>query len=252
MTLCWWTSGSCFVLPCGVRHIREDRERALKVSWGIFTSSCWDGAGVKRMCQQWASQEQGWSRAWPTEWAAGKTGRQGNWGRPGEYMHPGERETRRARVPTSGHHSLAKLTHEMHCHNSEDEIWGPAAAIGQAAAASQQWASIPPPCPRALQCPWSASLLCSETHQGEARSSCMKHWSTCCLHWAIVTVTMCLGPQGRKTLQRRPGDPGPTMRQLWAHSVCREETPNFGQHLCVRLFWQVMGPLSLPRQHTCL
>lgn len=151
-------------------------------------------------------------------------------------MHPGERETRQACVPTSGHHSLAKLTHEMHCHNSEDEIWGPAAAIGPAAAASQQWASIPPPCPRALSAPGQLHFCAQRLTKGEARSSCMKHWSTCHLTLSHCHGHYVLRAPGAKDPPEAPWGPRPYHEAAVSPLCLQRRNPQTLGNTCVRLF----------------
>ena len=164
-------------------------------------------------------------------------------GRPGEYMYPGERKTRWALVPTSGHHSSAKLTPEMH---SEDEIWGPAAAIGPAATASQQWVSIPPPCPRALSAPGQLHFFAQRLTKGEPRSSCMKHWSTCHL-----TLSHCHGPYvfrgpGAKDPQEAPWGPRPYHEAAVSPLCLQRGNPQTLANTCVSLCWQVMSSLVSP------
>ena len=133
----------------------------------------------------------------------------------------------------------------MHCHNSEDEIWVLAAAIGPAAVASQHWVSIPPPCPRALSAPGQLHFWAQRLTKGESRSSCMKHWSTCHL-----TLSHCHGPYvarapGMKEPQEVPWGPRPHHEAAVSPLCLQRGNPQTLGNTCVSLFCQVMSPLGL-------
>lgn len=144
--------------------------------------------------------------------------------------------------PHIWHRSSAKLTHEMHSHYSEDEIWVPAAAIGLEAAASQHWVSSPPsqhwvssppPCPRALSAPGQLHFWAQRLTKGESRSSCMKHWSTCHHHCHSPYVVRA---PGAKEPQEVPWGPRPHHEAAVSPLCLQRGNPQTLGNACVSLF----------------